>query len=505
MPALRLVPSAGGPPRADALVVGVTAGGRGPVVAPGGQDVDRAFGGHLAAVLTALGARGEEDELHLLPSPPGLPAPVVAAAGLGPGHGPEALRRAAGTAARALAGRGTVALLLPCGDPAAVDAVAQGALLGGYAFTAYRTGPAAGPPPGEVLVVCERSGEEAFAAAAARAAVVAAEVNRARDLVNAPPGALTPPVFAALAEAAGAGCGVDVAVLDERALADGGYGGIVGVGRGSAAPPRLVRLGYAPHPGRRSALAFVGKGITYDSGGISLKRVGQNETMKYDMAGAAAVLCAVLAVAGLGLPVNVTGWLALAENMPSGTATRPGDVLRMYAGTTVEVRNTDAEGRLVLADAMARAAEERPRALVDVATLTGAVMVALGRDTFGIMGSDDAFRDAVHAAAGEAGEPSWPLPLPPELRAALDSDVADLANTGAAGTRGKAASALIAGHFLRRFAPAGVPWAHLDIAGPAYNPDRERGHLPRGGTGAGVATLVRLAERAAAEWAAGAR
>lgn len=249
---------------------------------------------------------------------------------------------------------------------------------------------------------------------------MAEEVNRARDLINTPPNDLTPEAFAAVAAAAGKENGVKVEILDEKALAKGGYGGILGVGAGSANPPRLVKLAYT-HRKAVKTLALVGKGITYDSGGISLKPAGHNETMKCDMSGAAAVFAAVVAAARLGLPVNVTGWLALAENMPSGSATRPGDVLRMYSGKTVEVLNTDAEGRLVLADAITRASEENPDAIVDVATLTGAMVLALGNRTFGVMANDDAFRTAIHETAEEVGEQSWPMPLPAELRKGMDS------------------------------------------------------------------------------------
>ncbi len=253
-----------------------------------------------------------------------------------------------------------------------------------------------------------------------RALAVTEELNRARDLINTPPNDLDPEAFAAVAQTAAKEHGIKVEVLDEKALEKGGYGGILGVGAGSAAGPRLVKLSYTNAKASKH-LAFVGKGITYDSGGISLKPAGHNETMKCDMSGAAAVFAAVVAAARLGLEVNVTGWLALAENMPSGSATRPGDVLRMYSGKTVEVLNTDAEGRLVLADALWAASAEKPDAIVDVATLTGAMVLALGSRTFGVMANDDAFRAAIVDAAEEVGEPSWPMPLPEHLRKGMDS------------------------------------------------------------------------------------
>jgi leucyl aminopeptidase len=322
--------------------------------------------------------------------------------------------------------------------------------------------------------------------------VVGQELNRARDLINMPANDLYPRSFADLVESAGTEHGLHVDVFDENALARGGFGGILGVGQGSARPPRLVRIAHT-HPAAEARLAFVGKGITYDSGGISLKPVGFNEIMKRDMSGAAAVFAAVTAAARLGLRVDVTGWLALAENMPSGSATRPGDVLRMYGGRTVEVVNTDAEGRLVLGDALVRAGEEKPDAIVDVATLTGAMVLALGRQTFGVMSNDDAFRDRILDAAGRTGEQAWPMPLPPSLRAGLESSVADIANSGE-----RMGGGLAAGLFLQEFVPDGTPWAHLDIAGPAFHEGAPYGYTPSGGTGSAVRPLVQVATDAAA-------
>ncbi|MGK5533069.1 leucyl aminopeptidase [Streptomyces sp. URMC 129] len=486
---------------ADAVVIGIAKGESGPVLAPGSESaaaVDAAFGGTLAATLATLGAKGDADEITRVPAPGGWAVPLLVAVGLGrpaeDGYEPEALRRAAGSAARALAGSEHASFALPVAGTESVAAIAEGALLGAYAFTAFRGRAESAPgsaPLARVTVLDADAGNDEHAAAAERALVLAEEVARARDLINTPPNALSPADFAAVVEAAAPEYGVTTEILDEQALVDGGYGGIIGVGQGSATPPRLVRLGWT-HPEASVTLALVGKGITYDSGGLSLKPVGHNETMKCDMSGAAAVFSAVLAAARLGLRVNVTGWLALAENMPSGSAVRPGDVLTMYSGKTVEVLNTDAEGRLVLADALTRACEESPDALVDVATLTGAMMVALGRRTFGVLGNEDAFRDLLHDTAGQAGEPSWPLPMPAELAEGLKSSVADIANVG-----DRMGGALSAGLFLKEFVPEGTRWAHLDIAGPAFNEGSPFGYTPKGGTGSAVRTLVRLAERAA--------
>ncbi|MER6392725.1 leucyl aminopeptidase [Streptomyces sp. NPDC001523] len=504
MTALTLSTAGAATLRADALVVGVAKGAKGPVVAAGAEAVDKAFGGKLATVLDALGASGSEGEITKLPAPAGLKVPVVLAVGLGSvpeqdeSYDEEALRRAAGAAARALHGVKKAAFALPLDDASAVTAVAEGALLGAYAFTVYQGGEkkaakGEGPkqPLAEIALLGAKPRDKEHKAAAERAVVVATEVNIARDLVNTPPNDLTPEAFAAVASAAAKENGIKVQVLDEKALVKGGFGGIMGVGKGSENPPRLVKLSYT-HSKAAKTLAFVGKGITYDSGGISLKPAGHNETMKCDMAGAAAVFAAVVAAAKLGLQVNVTGWLALAENMPSGSATKPGDVLRMYSGKTVEVLNTDAEGRLVLGDALTKASEENPDAIVDVATLTGAMVLALGDRTFGVMANDDAFRTSIHEIAEEVGEASWPMPLPADLRKTMDSPTADIANMGV-----RMGGGLVAGLFLQEFVGEGITWAHLDIAGPAFHEGAPYGYTPKGGTGSAVRTLVRLAERTA--------
>ncbi|WP_406093509.1 leucyl aminopeptidase [Kitasatospora purpeofusca] len=498
MTALSVSTSAAASLRADALVIGVAKGSKGIVLAPGAEAVAEAFEGKLTEVLATLGATGAEGEAVKVPAPAGLKAALVLAVGLGDavegGYDLEALRRAAGVAARTLAGGKKVALALPAESAEEVEAVALGALLGTYAFGTYKQNGNGGKEPvGELLVLSTRKGSKDAKAAVERALAVGEEMNRARDLVNTAPNDLTPKSFAAIAQAAGKDHGLKVEVLDEKALLKGGFGGLLGVGNGSANPPRLVKVAYT-HPKAKATLAFVGKGITYDSGGISLKPAGHNETMKCDMAGAAAVFAAVVAAKRLGLQVNVTAWLALAENMPSGTATRPGDVLRMYGGKTVEVLNTDAEGRLVLADAIVRAGEENPDVIVDVATLTGAMILALGSRTFGVMANNDELRANLHAAAGEVGEPSWPMPLPAELRKGMtESTIADLANMG-----DRMGGGLVAGLFLKEFVAEGIDWAHLDIAGPAFHEAAPFGYTPKGGTASAVRTLVRFAEQKAA-------
>jgi leucyl aminopeptidase len=476
--------------RADVIVIGVTEGPDGPVPAPGTDDINAALGGNLAETLGTLGATGKAEEVTKIASSGRLNAPLIAAVGIGPagdGSGSfdgETLRRAAGAAVRAVsAGKpGRIALGLPARDAAEAEAVALGALLGGYVFGRY-TGKQA-----ETELILLGNGDEGTAAAAARAQVLAEAMTLARDLINTGPSDLFPATFAAEAERVAGAAGLDIEVLDERALAEGGYGGITGVGQGSVHPPRMVRVAYA-HPDAAKTVVLAGKGITFDSGGLSLKPPKSMETMKSDMSGAAAVLAAVAAIAKLGPPVNVVGYLPLAENMPGGAAQRPSDVISIYDGRTVEVLNTDAEGRLVLADALARSGADSPDLLIDVATLTGAQLVALGPRIMGVMANDDAVRDGVVDAARRAGEPAWPMPLPEELRKGLDSPVADIANV----TPDRNGGMLVGGLFLREFVPDGVRWAHLDIAGPAFHEGEPYGYTAKGGTGAAVRCLVQVA------------
>jgi leucyl aminopeptidase len=483
--------------KTDVLVVGAAKGPKGPVLAAGNAAVDKAFGGRLARTLADVGFVGDEDECVRLPAPADLGAASVVVVGLGDAKNvtAETLRRAAGAGVRAAAGarRAATTLALHTVD-GALRAVAEGALLGAYDFTRFRNASLAGrkEPVQAVVVATADPKGKASVNAAKRAEVVTAAAALARDLVNTPPGDLHPADLADVArtEATKAGCSVDV--MDEKALRKGGYGGILGVGQGSANPPRLVRIGWT-HPKATRTIALVGKGVTFDSGGISIKPAASMEWMKSDMAGAASVVAALTAIARLGVKVNVTGWVPTAENMPSGAAIRPGDVLTMYRGKRVEVLNTDAEGRLILADAITRAAEEKPDAIVDVATLTGAQLVALGVRTAGVMSNDDELRSRIVAASERAGEMMWPMPLPPELRKSIDSDVADIVNTG-----DRYGGMLVGGVFLKEFVPDGMPWAHLDIAGPAFNNNDPWGYTPKGGTGVPVRTFLQLAEDEAA-------
>lgn len=316
-------------------------------------------------------------------------------------------------------------------------------------------------------------------------------VALARDLVNTPSNVLYPESYAGIITEAAKHTNVTVEVLDEAALEEQGFGGILGVGQGSARGPRLVRLDYNPDKIAEDSphVALVGKGITFDTGGISLKPPAKMWNMISDMGGSAAVVAAVIAAAELNIPARVTATVPLAENMPGGEATRPGDVLRHYGGTTTEVLNTDAEGRLVLADAIVRACEDNPDYLIETATLTGAQMVALGDRTPGIMGSMD-FRDRVAIISQRVGDAGWPMPLPAELGEALKSDVADIKNIS--GNRWGGMS--VAGHYLKNFVAEGVQWVHIDVAGPAYNDGAAYGYTPKRATGSPVRTIIAALE-----------
>ena len=475
----------------DAVVVGLLAGnGSGdperpaPRLAPGADEVDAAFDGELAALLATAGATGKADEVTRIPTRGAITAPLLVAVGLGAaggdGTGADVVRRAAGAAARALAGTGRAVSTLGRVD---LGGAAEGTLLGGYQFTAYK-GSTDRAPVGRVDLLADAADAEH---ALRRATATATAVRTARDLINTPPNDLYPASFAERARELGGAAGLRVEVLDEDALAAGGYGGLLGVGGGSARPPRLVRLHWAGGATPRAHVALVGKGITFDTGGISIKPAANMDHMTSDMSGAAAVVATAVLAATLELPVAVTATVPMAENMPSATAYRPGDVLRMYGGKTVEVLNTDAEGRLVLADAIVRAAEDSPDYLVETSTLTGAQQVALGMRTAGVMGTE-ALRDRVAAHGRAVGEDAWAMPLPEHLRADLDSRVADLANV----TGQRWGGMLAAGIFLREFVPPGLPWAHIDIAGPAFHTGGPYGYTVKGGTGVPVRTLAAL-------------
>lgn len=477
-----------------ALVLGVLSTPEGPVLADSCLDEQSTAG--LEAVLADLGATGAADQLHRVPGfGEEFPA-FIALIGLGslpadPVQRADVLRHAAGSAVRQLTGTSSVTVDLPVSDEADLEAVAQGIALGAFHDAGHRTSEAARSktPVEDAVIFADLDTEPSEILS--RALVLGEAVDSTRRLVNEAPNHLYPETFAHRAfERVSAIDGVTCEILDEQALAEGGFGGILGVGQGSSHPPRLVVVDYAPD-GASQHVALVGKGITFDSGGLSLKPANAMMTMKSDMGGAAAVLNIVAAAAELELPVRVTGYLCMAENLPSSTATRPEDVLSIRGGKTVEVLNTDAEGRLVMADGLAYASEQQPDFLLDIATLTGAQLVALGERTAGVMG-EEGLRERVVQAARTSGEPFWPMPLPEHLRPGLDSPVADLKNIGS----GRNGGMLTAGLFLREFvgenSSGPIPWAHLDIAGPSFNEGAAYGFTPQQGTGFAVTTVVEM-------------
>jgi leucyl aminopeptidase len=480
---------------ADAvLVVPVVTGDAGPAVIGVDAVLDTDAVAAIEAGLRALNATGGEGQVHRLVITE-LPVASVLTVGLGDAGDEwqaDTIRRAAGAAVRSLDKVGTVVTALSVLD---LEAAIEGLILGGYRFTDFRSEKTAPKDKGLTKIVAlAADAKAATKASAARAVDVASAVATARDFVNTPPSHLFPAEFAKRAKALGEAAGLVVEVLDDKALTKAGYGGIIGVGKGSSRLPRLVRLSYqgAKRGGKRVAL--VGKGITFDTGGISIKPAANMHHMTSDMGGAAAVIATVVLAAKQKLPIDVIATVPMAENMPSSTAQRPGDVLTQYGGITVEVLNTDAEGRLILADAIVRACEDNPDYLIETSTLTGAQTVALGSRTPGVMGSDE-FRDRVAALSQSVGENGWAMPLPEELKDDLKSTVADLANVSSS----RFAGMLVAGVYLREFVADDVQWAHIDIAAPAYNTGGPWGYTPKGGTGVPTRTMFAVLEDIAAK------
>jgi leucyl aminopeptidase len=475
--------------RTDLVVIGVATGKGGALVAaPGAEAVAAAYGRKFAPMLAAAGFNGGFGESVRIPSNEAVNASQLLVVGLGERDAltTEKVRRAAGTAARSIGNAASVALALPAVDAENVRAVVEGFASGLYRFDAFKSKPRKGTLA-EVVVLAEgaRRGE---VVAALEAAVTLSELSGlARDWVNTPPNALVPSMFAEAIRKAGKGTRVGFELVSTAQLKKLGCGGILGVGLGSENPPCLVKLTWEP-PDPRGSVALVGKGITFDSGGLTIKPGGGMSAMKSDMAGAAAVVAAIHAVAAQEIPVTVTAYVPIAENMVSGSSVRPGDVLTMLSGRTVEVTNTDAEGRLILADALTMAVRDQPEVIINVATLTGPCVVALGDRIAGLFGDDETVAE-VQSAAERTGELFWHLPIPPEQRDAVrtGSKVADLLQHNWV----RWGSALYAAAFLEEFVE-GLPWAHFDIAGPGYNTGGPWGHVPNGGTGFSISTLVEL-------------
>lgn len=474
-------------PEAQALVIGVASADSELQLLIDSEVIAEDIWDELFQLLEAVGAKGGVDEVTRVPAPEGLDVASVIAVGLGApdnAANAESVRRAAGVAARALSGVERAATTLSL---LSLEGAAEGLFLGSYAYNEFKT--AERPAPLAQVDLLVRTVDAAGEAALARSEAVATAVATARELVNTPPSHLYPEEFAERARLLGEATGLAVEIRDEVQLAEQGFGGIVGVGKGSSRQPRLVTMTHKGGVEGAPSVALVGKGITFDTGGISIKPAAGMEEMTSDMGGAAAVVATIALVAKLNLPLNVTAYVPMAENMPSATAQRPGDVLTQYGGRTVEVINTDAEGRLVLADAIVLACEANPTYLIDTATLTGAQMVALGNRTPGVLGTDE-FRDRVAKISQEVGENAWPMPMPAELRPDLDSRVADLANV----TNHRWGGMLSAALFLKEFVAEGVQWAHLDVAGPAFNSGGPHGYTGKGGTGVPVRTIISVLE-----------
>lgn len=456
----------------SAVVVGMFDGRR---PAPG----TAAYSRGQSAALAALDFEGKAGQVAVTTGGDGRRVVFV---GLGDEVDVELLRQAAGLGRKAVAGADAIATTLhQVGLDGATLATVEGFGLADYRFERYKSAAKSRP---ELLL--ELLGGTVDAADISNALITIDSVNLCRDLVNEPAAAKAPMAIAERLAAIASAGGLAVEIWDSARLSDERMGGMLGVGQGSDRPPALLKLHYrARRP--KAKLALVGKGIVFDSGGLSLKPADMMEAMKDDMAGGAAVAAATIAIASLGLPIEVISFSAFAENLPSGSAQRPGDVLEARNGKTIEVLNTDAEGRLVLADALALAAEAQPDLIVDLATLTGACKIALGPRIAGVFGNDQPAIDRVLAAGAAGGERLWPLPLPADHRPMIDSDVADMKNTGQGRYGGAIAAALLLNEFVGE-----VPWVHLDIAGPAFL-DKAEQYLPKGGTGFGVRTLIELA------------
>lgn len=467
--------------RASVVVVGVEVTGK--TVKLSKNNLDSKFTSSFD--LASLGVSSDVGSIKKLAGPNGS---VLALVGLGEKLSSDSVRDSMGAVARELGSFEHAVLDVPFSSKGLVLAAVEGFLLGNYEYITYK--PKAEKRKLSKLTIV--TSLKATGAELKALEVVSAAVHRTRDLVNAPANDLYPEVMVQAAKKIAKGLPVKIKVWSEKDLVSEGLGGIHAVGKGSNRPPRLVKLEYKPS-GAKTSLALVGKGITFDTGGLSLKPAESMVGMKYDMTGAAAVLQSLIAIAELKIPIKATAWLCLAENMPSGGATRPNDVIKIRNGKTVEVLNTDAEGRLVLADGLSMACEDSPDYLVDVATLTGAATIALGNRYSGLMGDEKAIKK-VQAAAATAGELVWHMPLPEELRPLLNSDIADIANVKIGN---RAGGMLIGGLFLREFVESKTTtkpaWAHLDIAGPANNDSAPYGYTPKGATGVTVRTLVQLA------------
>lgn len=453
--------------------------------------LDKALNGTLSTIRSSREFTGKLSRVKIIETLGRLPSERLVLVGLGKRRdlNPEKMRRAAGSAATALKSTGVsscATILQDCGNgsPAYLSAVVEGFLLGSYVFDNYRTKPCEQSPLKELhLLVDSKKKVKAAENVAAEGFLLCEAVNLARDLVSHPGNIATPSFLGEQAIAVSGRYGLGCHVMDSEEIEQTGMHALHSVGKGSVNPPRFIVMQYSGGAKGKKPLVIIGKGVTFDSGGISLKPRDGMERMKDDMAGAAAVIGTMQAVAALNLKVNLVGLIPAAENMPDGRSYKPGDVIRTMSGRTVEINNTDAEGRMVLCDALHYALRYKPAVIIDLATLTGACLVALGAEASGLMGTDESLKKSLKKAGEKTGERLWELPLWEEYGEAMKSDIADFKNSG-----GAHAGTITAAWFLKQFV-GNCNWAHLDIAGTAWE-DKGKGYRPKGATGIGVRLLV---------------
>ena len=469
----------------DVLVIGAFEADGGVDLAEGAGAIDDALDGFLTEHLADISYKPKVGRTAAIPTMRRLPAKTIVVAGLGPraDAGAAEVRRAAGAAIRGLSNRENVASTLhsATGADGAVSAAAEGFLLGNYRYTGLKTD----PHPSKVRQIKFLDADER---GIERGSAIAAAALLARDLSNEPPNSLTPDALARKAKEVADVNGLECTIWDENELAERGFNGVLAVAQGSAHPPRFIQLRYAPE-NATGKVALVGKGVTFDSGGLSLKDAKSMETMKSDMAGAAAVIAAMGALSRIEPGVEVLGFVPTTENLPSGDSLKPGDVIRHYNGRTTEVNNTDAEGRLILADALAFACEQQPDAIVDVATLTGGIMVALGLKSAGLFATSDDLGRELEESSRAAGERLWRMPIYEDYASDLSSEVADTKNSGP-----RWGSPIFGALFLKEHVKENIPWAHLDIASADWA-DKAHDEGPKGATGAATRTLIHWIER----------
>ena len=469
----------------DALVIAAFDGGGTPALQEAAHPLDSALDGAVSSYLIERDFQGKLGSVEVIPTLGRVAPKAIAVVGLGPKDKVTTaqIRKAAGTAAKRLSDRRVVATSLPDLTAGAATATIEGFMLAPHSFTRFKSD----PKPAKTQQIVLLGGTQAEVD---RGTTLAEATILARDLQSEPPNSLTPDALALKAQEVADVNGLECTVWDEDEIERNGFGGLTAVGRGAINPPRFIQLRYSPS-NASGKVAIVGKGVTFDSGGLSLKPANSMETMKSDMTGAAAVIATMGTLKKLGIKTEVLAFIPTTENLPSGDSMKPGDVITHYNGRTTEVNNTDAEGRLILADALAHASEQKPDAIIDVATLTGGIMVALGTRISGLFANDDGLSAEVVAASEAAGEPMWRMPLADEFKKDLDSDVADMKNSGP-----RWGSAIVGAIFLKQHVGESIPWAHLDIAGTDWA-DKPHELGPKGPTGVMTRTLINWLERRA--------